>query len=133
MSTNFAHRRETMSRLVIRALAPIALLVMAAGPALGGSEERKGTGGALELRIPVGPRGTALGGAVTSDASGTEAIYWNPAGLATLERPEVMFTHTNFFAEQDVNYAAVGFTAGGLGVLGLNVKALSIGDIIVTT
>jgi hypothetical protein len=122
-----------MGRLVIRALVPLALLAWAAVPAHAGSEERKGTAGAYELQLPVGARGSALGGAVTGDASGVEAIFWNPAGLATLARPEVMFSNTRYFADQKLNYAAFGANLGSAGVIGINVKSLNVGDINVTT
>ena len=129
-----AHDREDlqMSRLVVRVLVALALLTCAAAPAFAGSDERKGTGGALELRLPVGPRGTALGGSVVSDASGIDALFWNPAGLATIQRTEAMFSHTQYFADMKLNYAAIG-THLGFGTLAFNAKVLSIGDVIVTT
>ena len=129
-----AHDREdrNMSRLVVRVVVVLALLACAAAPAFAGSDERKGTGGALELRLPVGPRGTALGGSVVSDASGIDALFWNPAGLATIQRTEAMFSHTQYFADMKLNYAAVG-THLGFGTLALSAKVLSIGDVIVTT
>jgi len=38
-----------------------------------------------------GPRGNALGGTIAGDVSGIEAAFWNPAGLATIERTEALF------------------------------------------
>ncbi len=108
-------------------------LLMWAGAAGAGSDERKGTGGAQELRIPVGPRGNALGGAIAGDVSGIEAAFWNPAGLATIERTEALFSSTRYFADMRLNYLALGTHVGDLGTLGLQLKALSVGDIIVTT
>jgi len=119
-------------RIVSRALLSLVLLACAAGAAFAGSEERKGTSGAHELGLAVGPRGSALGSPVVSDASGIVAMFWNPAGLATLEGTEVMFTHQQFFAEMDLNYAALATRWAG-GVIGFDAKVLSIGDIIVTT
>jgi hypothetical protein len=116
-----------------RAIGAAFLLAGATAAAYAGSEERKGTGGALELRIPVGARGSALGGSVVADVPGVEAIFWNPAGLAYLEGTEAMFTHTEYLADINLNYAAVGTNLGSFGVLGLSVKALDIGDVIVTT
>ena len=124
---------RTMNRLAIRALGLAALLALAVGSAWAGSDERKGTSGATELLIPVGPRSSAMGGASSSDVTGIEAIYWNPAGLAMLERTEAQFSHITYFAGMDVNYGALAMKAGGLGSLGLSAKVLSIGEIIVTT
>ncbi len=133
MSGKPAERRDKMPRLSILALVLLALLVGTAAPALAGSNGRKGTDGAPELMIPVGPRGTALGGAVVGDATGTEAMFWNPAGVGLLQRTEVMFSHTQYFADMKVNYAAVASKLGDFGVVGFSAKVLSIGDIIVTT
>lgn len=122
-----------MNRLAIRALGLAALLVLAASTAGANSDERKGTSGASELLIPVGPRGSALGPSVASDVSGAEATFWNPAGLASVQGTEALFSHTEYFANMKVNYAAVAVKAGGLGVLGFNAKVLSVGDVVVTT
>lgn len=122
-----------MARFVLRALVLTALLGLAAAPAFAGSEGRKGTAGAMELRIPVGTRGTALGGAVQCDISGVESMFWNPAGLANISGTDALFSHQNYFADMKVNYAGIASKVGGLGVLGLSVKVLSIGDIFVTT
>jgi hypothetical protein len=122
-----------MLRLIILALVLVALLAGAAVPALAGSNGRKGTEGAPELSIAVGPRGQALGGAVVGDASGVEAIFWNPAGLGSLLKTEAMFSHTQYFADMKLNYAAIATNLGGFGVLGFAAKVLSVGDVIVTT
>jgi len=106
-----------MNRLMIRALALLALVVLAAAPAWGAADGRKGTSGATELLIPVGARGTALSGTAAGDATGLEAIFWNPAGLATVEGTEVMFTHTSYIADMKVNYAAAATRVGSIGVL----------------
>ena len=131
MKTPISDRRATFVQTVV-----VGLLALAAGwvgPAYAGSNERKGTAGAQELLMGVGPRGTALGSAVTADASGVEAMFWNPAGLGTVKGTEAMFSHTGYFADQKLNYAAVASHVGGAGVLAFDAKVLSIGDIIVTT
>jgi hypothetical protein len=122
-----------MARFVLRALVPAALLASVAAPALAGSEGRKGTAGAMELRIPVGARGSALGGAVASDVSGIEAMFYNPAGLASVQGAEVLMTHQAYFADMKVNYAGAAARVGTMGVVGVSAKVLSIGDIFVTT
>ncbi|MBI5208588.1 MAG: UPF0164 family protein [Elusimicrobia bacterium] len=45
---------------------------------------------------PVGARATALGGAFTAIADDATAVYWNPAGLAQLKRPEVSIAALHF-------------------------------------
>ena len=51
-----------------------------------------GTRAAEFLTIPVGPRAVAMGGAYTALADEISAIYWNPAGLAFLDKSEAFFT-----------------------------------------
>ena len=133
MIGNPSQRRDKMPRLIILALVLLALLAGAVAPALAGSNGRKGTEGAPELTIPVGARGVALGGAVVGETRGVEAMFWNPAGLGGLTKTETMFSHTQYFADMKLNYAAVGTNLGDLGVLGFSAKVLSVGDVIVTT
>jgi hypothetical protein len=125
---------DRMRSFALRMTVAVALPLLLAGPALAGSDLRRGTDGAHELQIPVGARGSALGGTVIGDVSGVEAIYWNPAGLAATDHNAVLFSHTNYLADMKLNYVALVTRPGGnLGVLGFNAKVLSVGDVIVTT
>ena len=129
---NHSTRSRAISRLLVLVL--VAVAAFAAVPnAHAGSDGRKGTAGASELQIPVGPRSTALGGTVVSDVTGIEAMFWNPAGLASTSGTEALFTHTSYFADMKVNYAGVATKAGNFGTIGLAAKILSVGDVIVTT
>jgi len=103
------------------------------GNLFGGNSSRRGTSGALELIIPVCSRSTAMGGSVVADTKGTEAIYWNPAGVSNTEGTEVVFSYLNYIA--DIKYSFVGITTnlGNFGSLGFNTRVMNIGDIIVTT
>ncbi len=103
-------------------------------PAFAGTEERLGTGGAQESRILVGARSVGLANSNLSSARGVEALFGNPAGLAlTNTHTELMFSHATYIADMDVNYIAFAQQMGGFGVVGVNVKVLSVGDIIRTT
>jgi hypothetical protein len=109
------------------------LLVASLNMAYAGSERRLGTAGAQELRIPIGARGTSMGGAVIADVSGVESIHWNPAGLARTDGTEVMFNHQPYIADINVNFFGVASNLGNFGVLAGGVKIVSIGDIEETT
>ncbi|MGH7452924.1 MAG: hypothetical protein ACRENG_16365, partial [bacterium] len=64
-----------------------------------GTGKRRGTAGALELLLPVGSRGTALGGNFIASISGVEAMHWNPAGVAASPyRAELMASHFRYIA-----------------------------------
>jgi hypothetical protein len=96
-------------------------------------EDRIGTAGAQELRIPVGTRGTAMGGSIIASVSGIESIYWNPAGLSQIKTTETIISHLNWFADIKVEYVATAVKLGNFGILGGSVKVTNIGDIIETT
>lgn len=129
----FAGRRTRAGIAAVALAAALAGLALTPAAARAGSDGRKGTAGALELQIPIGPRSTALGGAVAGDVSGIEAMFWNPAGLAAGPRTEAMFSRTEYFADMKLHYAGIATSMGGLGKLGFAAKVLSIGDIVVTT
>lgn len=58
--------------------------------------------GALFLLRPIGARAVGLGQAVVARQDGSEAIWWNPAALAALTRPEFALHHSqDFFATGD--------------------------------
>lgn len=116
-----------------RSMVVALFLAVLATNAWAGSDQRKGTSGASELQIPAGPRATALGGTVSSDVSGIEAMFWNPAGLGSVSATEVAFSHTQYFADMKFNYAGVVTKAGNFGALGVAARILSIGDVFVTT
>lgn len=95
---------------------------------------RTGTGGAAQLLIPVGARSISMGGANIASATGIEALFWNPAGVAkTRNNVDVTFSHMSYIADIGVEYGAVGARIEGFGILSFNVKALSVGDILITT
>ncbi|MDI6735636.1 MAG: PorV/PorQ family protein [bacterium] len=61
-----------------------------------------GKTGATFLKLGVGAKPVAMGGAFCALADESSAIYWNPAGLAFLKDKELSFTHIAWF--EDINY-----------------------------
>jgi len=110
----------------------IMLLIVSAQDTFAG-ERKTGSSAASELLIPMGARSIGMGGANIANVSRTEAIYWNPAGLASLEGAEATFTYMTYFADMNVSYATIGYNVEDLGTVGLSLQALDIGGIEVTT
>ncbi len=101
---------------------------------LAGDVSKVGTVSASQLLIPIGARSISMGGAVLSDVSGTEALYWNPAGVAYNTRSEVMFSNMDYLAGIKLNYFAAVYNGGSkMGALGLFFQSLDFGDIEETT
>ena len=111
----------------------IILLAVGLSSVYAGSEKRIGTAGALELTLPVGARGTALGGAAISNTYGVEAVHWNPACLAQLQGTDVLFSHQPYLADIKVNFAGLATRFEDFGTLAGAVKVVSIGDMEETT
>jgi hypothetical protein len=111
----------------------LALVIVLSAVLLAGSEDRIGTAGAQELRIPIGSRGSAMGGALVASARGTEAMFWNPAGTAREDGTEAMFSYLQYFADMKLSYVAVKTSIEGFGTLGVSAKVLSVGNILKTT
>jgi len=83
--------------------------------------------GAAFLLIPVGARAVALGQAAVADAGSSEAAFWNPAGLAALDRGEVAVHYARTFVSTNTALSAY---AGSrtLGTLGISAYLVDFGS-----
>ncbi|MBI3872216.1 MAG: PorV/PorQ family protein [candidate division Zixibacteria bacterium] len=106
------------------------VLILALAPAIAhsGDSRRLGTSGALELLIPTGARGVAMGGSVMAENGGNEAWFWNPAGAAAIAGNQITFSHREYIAGIGLDQVDFAHNAGSAGVLGLSAKVLSSGD-----
>jgi hypothetical protein len=121
------------SRLLICAALLCMSLVLVFGTSFA-QNQRTGTAAATELLIPVGARDLALAGSSIANSVGTEALYWNPAGIGrTSHGAEAMFSTMSYIADIHVNYGAVVAKFGEFGVMGFSIKSLDFGEIPLTT
>ena len=122
-----------------RALLTAALLLAAqAGPAAAFGTSTKGTSGAQFLEIAPGARPAAMGGAFAGVADDVHAVYYNPAGLANLERIQITGMDDQYFQSINYSFAAMAVplvfqgdsrVQSKYGVLGVSVTNLSVGNI----
>jgi hypothetical protein len=93
---------------------------------------RVGTTAASFLKIPVGARATALGGAYTSVANDVTALYWNPGGIASINKITFAVNSAKLYA--GINHSFIGMIfPAGQNVFGLSFVMLNSGDMDVTT
>ena len=113
-------RRSRSSALFLAAAA------FAAAPA---RAQTTGTveGGAF-LLLPVGARATALGQAAAAERGTTEAMFWNPAGLADLKRSEIALHHYAIFAGVGDAFV-VAIPAASIGTFSAAAYVLDYGEI----
>jgi len=92
-----------------------------------------GTSAAPFLRIFVGSRGSAMGGAFVAIADDPSAMFWNPGGLAQMKKSAIFVDHSPYLPGLDFNYFGFVLSAGSYGTVGVNVTALTTEKMLVTT
>lgn len=95
--------------------------------------DKVGTAGAQFLKLGVGARANGMGGAYLGITNGAEAAFWNPAGLAKIEKRDVDFSHLSWIA--DIRHDALSYAHhwSGVGVFALSFVQLGAPDMEVTT
>ncbi|ACY49684.1 PorV/PorQ family protein [Rhodothermus marinus] len=102
------------------------------GPARG-TITKVGTTGAQFLKLGVGARPLALGGAYVALGTDLPAIYWNVAGLAWFRGGAAQFTHTDYLAGISYDVALVAISLGSAGSIGAGLYYLNSGEMPVRT
>ncbi len=85
-----------------------------------------GTAGAAFLKFTPSPRATAMGESYSSLADDAYAAYWNPAGLASVEQPELAATYNASFADVTHQYMSLAYPLRYGSTLDVNVTRLSV-------
>ncbi|MEO8400051.1 MAG: PorV/PorQ family protein [Ignavibacteriaceae bacterium] len=93
---------------------------------------KSGSSGLQFLKIGVGARETAMGEAASGIVDNANAVFWNPAGIAYVEKKEVSFSHNKWLVDSKHNAAVVAFPLGSF-VIGLSAITLDINEFEETT
>ena len=81
--------------------------------------ERPGSTAAQFLKIDVSPAAAAMAGSYISIATGADALYYNPAAIASMSQKfNLSFNQTNWFAGIKHDYSAIAFNAVRAGSFG---------------
>lgn len=125
-----------MRRLIV-ALMLLCLAPMGLAPGIAqGAEffEKVGTFDGQFMKIPIGARATAMGGAFVAVADDASAVFWNPAGIARLSGHIVAVHHLNWVADINMTQGTYVFSLGFLpGMLAFNARSLYMDDMERTT
>jgi hypothetical protein len=65
------------------------------------------------LLLGAGARGAALGGSFAAIANDVEALYWNPAGAALIERPGLTVGTYSYLANTRYSWAGLAYPMSG--------------------
>ena len=109
--------------------------VLLAGTAWAGNPDRQGEAGAPELLMNPWARSAGLHTMTTSMISGAEAMRLNIAGLARVNKTEVILANTRYLQGTDIQFNAIGLAQkiGENSALGISLMSVDFGDIPVTT
>jgi hypothetical protein len=104
----------------------LSLLAASSSMAIGLGDQRVGTSSASFLRIGIGARATAMGGAFVAVCDDVTSLAWNPAGLVLIDKTEIAFTYTSWPADIGYSHLAFGTKSRMIdGAIGLQLGVLS--------
>lgn len=92
-----------------------------------------GTSAASFLKIGVGGRALGMGEAYTTCVNDITSIFWNPAGLASIQNTQVLLNHYDYIADVNYEYGAVAMAMPNIGTIGAHISFLGMPDIERTT
>lgn len=84
-----------------------------------------GTAGVQFLKIGVEPRGVGMAGAFSALCDDVTGLYWNPAAIALVERPGLVVSDVEWFADIRNNFLGYVLPRGEAGIFGLSITALT--------
>jgi hypothetical protein len=87
-----------------------------------------GVSGASFLKISPGAKPVGMGGAYTALTGDMNCLYYNPAGIGNITRPQIGAMHTQWISDIRYNFAAGAFNLTE-GVLGISATLLTMGEI----
>lgn len=111
------------------------LLLGFTGSLYAGNPQRVGSAAAFELLINPWARSAGWGGVNVASVTGIEGSYLNVAGLAFIDKTEVVFSNTQWLMGTGININAFGLSqrVSDGGVLGLSIVSFDYGEWDITT
>ena len=97
------------------------------------SQNNVATTSAAFLEIGPGARSIGMGSAYVSVADDASSIYWNPAGIASLNQTEVQSFYTPWLVETNFYYNSAVIPIGVYGSIGLTFTSITMDEMMVRT
>ena len=120
--------KKCLRIIIVSAMVPIVGYAQGAG-----NVSKTGTTAASFLEISVGAPAIGVGGAFVSLANDPTALYWNPAGIATITSTDAILAHTDWIADTKFDFAGLVLPLAGFGTLGFSITSLTMADMMVRT
>lgn len=118
---------------VLLSISLLAVLAIFSTSVLAGEDNSKaGTRVFNFLKIPVGARAVAMGGAFTGVADDESSLYYNPAGVATLEGRRFMAGYLNNIFDMQSGFLAYMHPFGSDKKVSVYISYLNYGDFVRT-
>ena len=89
----------SFKRKIILCSALVAFSLINVSPSAAAINSKAGTTSLQFLKVGVGARAAAMGGAFNAVSDDASAVFWNPAGLAETEGMEAFFMHNRYFED----------------------------------
>ena len=87
-----------------------------------------GSSGAQLFKINFDPRASGLGNAATSIVNNAAAVYTNVAGLEGVQKGDIAFTYTPWFAGINMVSIVAAYRLEKIGVIGVQATGFSLGS-----
>lgn len=109
------------------------VLLMLVISVAGFAQTKVGTTAANFLTIPVGPRASAMGGAVVASSTDATGLYWNSASISRLAKSEFAVAFSEWFVGTKYNWIGLAYKIDENNSFGISINQLDYGEDEITT
>jgi len=97
------------------------------------AQSKVGTTAANFLTIPVGPRASAMGGAVVALSNDATGLFWNAASISRLPKSEFAVSYSEWFVGTKYNWIGLAYKLDENNSFGISINQLDYGEEEITT
>ena len=111
---------------IILSLLPFFAILLFSSTAL---SQKVGSTSMQFLKVMPCARATAMGDAYSVLASGAEAVFWNPAGVALSDKRELSMTYLKWIFDTQQGALSFSTPIGNIGAIGVQLQYVDFGEI----